>query len=855
MKSKITLIGVVFLALSAGIVRSQEQISLIKNHLVAHLSEIGLTKADLSELEITSTASSQSKDAQHVYLRQLINGVPLSNGTGTAVVKNGKVIHFTSQFRSLSNTDVATPALSNIDALKVGFSAAGQTFVAPPTLISSDTELNAYLYEGGSYSKENIPVRLMYLFLNGKNQLVWDISIATKDDWWSMKISANTGELLLKTNWIQHCQFDHDSELNSHSTHKHTQQAFAPMPPPGADQYMVYALPTISPSHGNRELVVNPSDPTFSPFGWHDDNGVAGDEYTITRGNNVFASDDIDDDDIPGYSPDGSAVLNFNFPYDSAVGVQGNLDAVVTNLFYMNNMLHDIWAYYGFDEESGNFQQTNYTGLGLGSDYVNADAQDGSGTNNANFGTPPDGSNPRMQMYIWSTNANDILTVNDPASLAGSYGSTIAGFGPPVPTVPITEDIILVDDGTAPTTNGCEPIVNAAEINGKIALVRRGVCPFVDKVQFCQDAGAVAVIVMNNVAGATFSMGGTSSTITIPSLMISQSDGNVFEAMLNGGTPINATIGGTVDLVAKDSDFDNLVIAHEYGHGISNRLVGGGDNTSCLHNEDQMGEGWSDWFGLMVTMKPGDLSTDPRGVGTYVTGAANNAVGIRPAAYSTSFAVNDYTYANTNSGVSQPHGIGFVWATMLWDLNWALIDEYGFDPNVKTGTGGNNIAMSLVMEGLKLTNCEPGFVDARDGILAADELLYNGDNKCLIWEVFANRGLGLSADQGDSDNRSDQVEAFDTPECIEAGAGVMENNLNLAKVYPNPTKDELTIKFVKNNRADIIRLIDLRGNEILVVENNGLNQLNIDVSSIASGMYLLQLQNEHGTRTVEIVKN
>src|SRR5690606_1613305 len=181
------------------------------------------------------------------------------------------------------------------------------------------------------------------------------------------------------------------------------------------------------------------------------------------------------------------------------------------------------------------------------------------------------------------------------------------------------------------------------------------------------------------------------------------------------------------------------------------------------------------------------------------------------------------------------------------DLNWALIDEYGFDPNVKTGTGGNNIAMSLVIEGLKLTSCEPGFIDARDGILAADELLYNGDNACLIWEVFANRGLGLSADQGDSDDRTDQVEAFDTPECIEAGAIVSENNLNLAKVYPNPTNNELTIKFVASNRAEVIRLIDLRGNELMIIENNSLNQLKLDLSSISSGMYLLHLQNAEGT--------
>ena len=65
--------------------------------------------------------------------------------------------------------------------------------------------------------------------------------------------------------------------------------------------------------------------------------------------------------------------------------------------------MHDVWWHYGFDEESGSFQSNNYGNSGLGGDYVQADAQDGSGTNNANFATPPDGNNPRMQMYIWTS--------------------------------------------------------------------------------------------------------------------------------------------------------------------------------------------------------------------------------------------------------------------------------------------------------------------------------------------------------------------------------------------------------------------------------------------------------------------
>ncbi|MCB0617728.1 MAG: M36 family metallopeptidase, partial [Saprospiraceae bacterium] len=127
--------------------------------------------------------------------------------------------------------------------------------------------------------------------------------------------------------------------------------------------------------------------------------------------------------------------------------------------------------------------------------------------------------------------------------------------------------------------------------------------------------------------------------------------------------------------------------------------------------------------------------------------------------------INPFTYAATNdvNNISQPHGVGFVWCSMLWDMTWLLIDEYGFDPDFYNGTGGNNIAMQLVTEGMKIQPCGPGFIDGRDAILEADMQLYGGANQCLIWEAFAKRGLGVSASQGSANSRTDQVEAFDLP--------------------------------------------------------------------------------------------
>lgn len=128
------------------------------------------------------------------------------------------------------------------------------------------------------------------------------------------------------------------------------------------------------------------------------------------------------------------------------------------------------------------------------------------------------------------------ITINTPSGVAGNYvcyPTNPANFGTAITTT-ITADIVLVNDGTAPTSDACESIVN--NVAGKIALIRRGDCTFVIKVKAAQDAGAIGVIMMNNVTGQPIPMGGTDTTITIPSVMISKEDGDLLEATLASGS-------------------------------------------------------------------------------------------------------------------------------------------------------------------------------------------------------------------------------------------------------------------------------------------------------------------------------
>jgi hypothetical protein len=234
-----------------------------------------------------------------------------------------------------------------------------------------------------------------------------------------------------------------------------------------------------------------------------------------------------------------------------------------------------------------------------------------------------------------------------------------------------------------------------------------------------------------------------------------------------------------------------------------------------------------------------------------VTNQAVNGTGIRPAPYSTDFSINGYTYGETNnSSLSMPHGVGFVWCSMLWDLTWALIDSTSFDPNIKTGTGGNNIAMALVIEGLKLTACNPGFVDGRNAILEADQLLYGGAHQCTIWKVFARRGLGFSADQGDPMSRTDQVEAFDIPpSCMPGfGAGISENSVSF-EVYPNPTSGKIEIKG-DISTIETIEVCAMNGQKLL----NFVDPNMVSLEGLSTGVYLLRISNDKGSSVVRVIK-
>ena len=581
-------------------------LTIAKSYLTAHAADFGLRVQDLADCIVTDQYISPDTGMTYIYLRQEFNGLEVINANiHVNVAADGRVLSAVGGFvPGLSLLEgkrklAPTPKMGATKTLNQASRALGFALDERPTAVLRPAAgvSRTKTLSDRDLSLDDIPAELHYVATAEGVKLAWDLVLRTPDQqhWYDASVDPASGSLLAVYDWVDHAS------------------------------YNVLPRPIENPNDGSRGVVTDPQDLMGSPYGWHDTNGAAGAEYTDTRGNNVSAQDDWDANNSGGTRPDGGAGLNFDFPLDLTQDPHVYVSAATTNLFYWNNLIHDIHYRYGFTEAAGNFQVNNYGKGGAGNDAVQADAQDGSGTNNANFATPPDGSAPRMQMY-----------------------------------------------------------------------------------EFTQTA------------------------------------------------------------IHRDGDMDNMIIIHEYGHGVSNRVVGGPSNVDALDGIQSggMGEGWGDWWGLMFTQKASDTQMASYPVGTYVLGQPVNGAGIRREPYSYDMAIDPLTYGSYNSS-NEVHNSGEIWASVLWDVNWLLINRYGFNANVAggytPGGAGNLLALQLVMDSLALMPVNPTFLDGRDAMLQADVVRTGGANQGLIWQAFARRGMGFSANDGGSANATTVTESFDLP--------------------------------------------------------------------------------------------
>ncbi|BDX04741.1 M36 family metallopeptidase [Planctobacterium marinum] len=513
-------------------------------------------------------------------------------------------------------------------------------------------------------------------------------------------------------------------------------------------------------------------------------------EYAMyTYGNNVLAYADV-------VAPQGynegdiivstTSPMTFDYPFDETQRANSfvNRQSAVVNMFVMNNFMHDWWYDHGFDEASGNAQLDNYGRGGVGGDPLEVQAQDYSGLNNANMATPSDGGSPRMQQYLYTS--KDAVNGVDQGVNIVSHGTLgilestqLSSFGPQQYT-DVSANLRRLNDGndvdSGSVNDGCESAVNGYALEGRIAVIDRGSCTFVQKVLNAQEAGAIAAIIVNNVDdGTPAPMGGDDPSVTIPNVGLNYQEGQALYSRMAGGKQVTAELFSKFPL--KDSSFDNGIIAHEWGHYIQNRLVG---NAAGLINFQgrSMGEGWSDFHSMMFIIKESDAEIPgneewqmPFATGTYVE---DFYTGIRRAPYTPNQEVNPLTFQHITAGAevpglpptngASPHGAGEMWAAVLWDVYVRLLNMYEFD--VAEARMANYLVASY-----KATPIAPTYTEARDALLSV-MLANDADDFNAAVEAFANRGMGFGAISPPrfSDDNSGVTESYAT-QLASYGAG------------------------------------------------------------------------------------
>lgn len=476
---------------------------------------------------------------------------------------------------------------------------------------------------------------------------------------------------------------------------------------------------------------------------------------TESSGNNVQAYADL-------ASPDGFSIgdvyahaelgRSFIYSYEPSAHPQANeaqTQAAVVNLFYVTNHLHNEFYDAGFDETWGNAQQHNYGRGGLEGDPLKAEAQDHAGFNNANMLTPADGAPPRMQMFLFSGVQSAQAHLHYDTKQSETPLTEYAHFGPQ--QFNVESELELVDDSSADPRQGCERAW-AQPLTDRIAVMLRGGCDYTEKVQNAQNHGALgAIIVDDQDLPLAPRLTGFSPDISIPAVGIRAVAGRALLEALEAGAAIRANLVGRPPAPV-DAAMDNTIVAHEWGHYISSRLIG--DASGLFNSQGRaLGEGWADFHALLLMVREQDDFQGAFAVGTYAS--QSPYFGLRRVPYSTDLSINALRFRHIQNGVelpevpsafgqtgeqnAEPHNAGEVWATMLWECYAALLNA----PQLSEAQARTRM-LSYLVAAYKITPIAPTFIEARDALLAAARASSRQDFDRFA-QAFARRGAGFGA--------------------------------------------------------------------------------------------------------------
>ncbi|MBK7707172.1 MAG: M36 family metallopeptidase [Acidobacteria bacterium] len=390
-------------------------------------SLIGVDAAGADQLKITADYTNPDGNLSFAHLEQRINGIPVFRGEIKAgFTKSGEIIRVINNLApGLDYESLSTDFRNPLDAVKA---AAGHANVDVNKLDLKRGESDDLRTEFGRGDWATTAEKMYFPTEPGVARASWRVLIWQPVNAFYVIVDAATGTMLWRKNITedQTQSATYNVYANPNAMINVADNPFpltpGPTSPNGAQGAAI--------SRTSVTRIGNEAPYTFNNNGWITDGG------NETDGNANEAG--LDRDSTNGVDvTNGRAVgtsRTFNFPVNplnpntntgdtpipagevvspcaSIVQPHGMNDAqraAVTQLFYINNWYHDELYRLGFTEQARNFQGLNFGRGGSENDRVSAEAQDCSGTNNANFSTPADGARGRMQMYLWTGPTPDI---------------------------------------------------------------------------------------------------------------------------------------------------------------------------------------------------------------------------------------------------------------------------------------------------------------------------------------------------------------------------------------------------------------------------------------------------------------
>ena len=219
-------------------------------------------------------------------------------------------------------------------------------------------------------------------------------------------------------------------------------------------------------------------------------------------------------------------------------------------------------------------------------------------------------------------------------------------------------------------------------------------CSYANKADLAQAAGAIGVIIVDNIdVFVPPAMGGTAAASTIPVLSVNMATGNAIKAQIRRRRHRDDEPRDVQ--VSRDGTIDNRIVAHEWGHYITNRLIGDGAGLSN-NMGNGMGEGWADFHALLMAVRAaenfaGATASAATPCRTPPPPRARYYFGVRRYPYAIDMAKNPLTFKHIEHGVAaagrpaapagdqrpqhEVHNSGEVWCAMLWECYAALLQD------------------------------------------------------------------------------------------------------------------------------------------------------------------------------------